>query len=370
MILEIISALFVICYTGIAIWLAAGMQRPYRRRENHPKVSIVIPARNEEDNLPILLDSLLQLDYPSDKLQVIIANDQSDDRTREIAESYEARFQCDYKVIDAFDEGNANLRGRVRPIAQAIDHATGDIFCITDADCVVPSSWIRAVTSYFVDDIGLVGGITLPHKSAAQKNLFAALETLDWAFLLGASSTLSGRGHSQAIIGNNLSISREAYEAAGTYRNIPFSITEDLALLNAVQGTGRFRSVLPADRETLMRTRPIASFPGLISQRRRWLKGGAKIKGFGLFVLIYGYLAHVTWPLWFLLFGVSGFIWLAILLLGDGAVIYRVFKLAKQRRIITLLPLYPLYAFVYPLTITISYLFTHRVKWKGRTYSD
>ncbi len=368
MIPEILVTLFALCYMGIAIWLAAGMLGPYRKREGCPKVSVVVPARDEEDNLPALLESLLQLDYPHEKLQVLIANDESEDRTREIAESYRDRFKCDYRVIDVVEEDCPNLRGRVRPIAQAIDHATGDIFCITDADCVVPRTWVRAVVRYFADGVGLVGGITLPRPETLRGNPIAVIETLDWAFLLGASATLSGRGHSQAIIGNNLSLSREAYEAAGTYRDIPFSITEDLALMHAVQETGRFRAILPADSETLMRTRPIPSLPALISQRRRWLKGGAKIKGFGFFVLAYGFLAHLLWPLWFLLFGLYGFFWLAVLLVGDGAVIYRALKLAGQRHLIVLLPFYPIYAFTYPVILVITYFFTRRIKWKGRLY--
>ncbi len=368
MILEITLLLFIVCYAVIAIWLAAGMRKPYHLRDGFPKVSIVIPARDEERDLPALLESLLRLDYPSDKLQILIANDESEDRTREVAEAYQERFQCDYRVIDAYDENNKNLQGRVRPIAQALDHATGDIFCMTDADCVVPPSWVRGVTRYFGDSVGLVGGITLPFREAARKNLVTALETLDWAFLLGASSTLSGRGQTQTIIGNNLSISREAYEAIGTYRNVPFSINEDLALMQAVQKTGRFRAIFPADSETLMRTRPIPSFRALISQRRRWFKGGNRIRSFGLFVLIYGFLAHLTLPLWFLLFDISGFLWYAVLAIGDGAVIWRVLKLSGQRRLIIFLLFYPIYAFAYPFTIALSYAFTRRIKWKGRIY--
>ena len=368
MVLEIVFTLFAVCYTGIAIWLAIGMLKPYRYRGGCPRVSVVVPARNEEHNLPALLDSLLRLDYPKENLQILIANDQSEDRTLEVAESYKDRFQCDYQVINSYDEENPNLRGRVRPIAQALDHATGDIFCITDADCVVPPTWVRAVQRCFADGVGLVGGITLPHRDAIRGNLFGLMETLDWAFLLGASATLSSRGHSQAIIGNNLSLSREAYQAAGTYRNIPFSITEDLALMQAIQETGRFRAILPADAATLMRTQPLSSFAALISQRRRWLKGSARIKGFGLFVLAYGFLAHLTWPLWFLFSGFFGFLCFAILLAGDGAVIHRVLKLARQRTLIAFLPLYPIYAFAYPLVLAVSYLFTRRVKWKGRVY--
>lgn len=368
MVFEIIFTLFVVCYTGIAIWLAVGMLKPYRHREGCPCVSVVVPARNEEHNLPPLLDSFLKLDYSKENLQILIANDQSDDRTFEVAESYKDRFQCDYRVINSYDEENPNLRGRVRPIAQALDHATGDIYCITDADCIVPPTWVRAVTRYFADGVGLVGGITLPHREAIRSNFFGVMETLDWAFLLGASATLSSRGHSQAIIGNNLSLSREAYEAAGTYRKIPFSVTEDLALMQAIQDTGRFRAILPADAATLMRTQPLSSFAALISQRRRWLKGSARIKGMGLFVLAYGFLAHLIWPLCFVFAGAYGFLCFAILLAGDGAVIYRVLKLAKQRALIALLPLYPIYAFIYPLVLAVSYLFTRRVKWKGRIY--
>jgi cellulose synthase/poly-beta-1,6-N-acetylglucosamine synthase-like glycosyltransferase len=84
-----------------ALLLMRGITRSYKRRTDEPFISIVVPVRNEEANLASLLDSLLKLDYPTHKMEIILVNDESEDRTRDIALSNASRFACSYRVIDA-----------------------------------------------------------------------------------------------------------------------------------------------------------------------------------------------------------------------------------------------------------------------------
>ncbi|RPH94595.1 glycosyltransferase, partial [candidate division KSB1 bacterium] len=180
-------ALLIAVYIGymlIAAYLSRGIRNDLGSRKDMPPVSVVIPARNEEQCLPDLLDSLLQVDYPMDRLQIIIINDQSTDRTREVAQSYQEKFQCRYDVHDVVDEPDGKLVLKTRPLAQGLDRATGEVILMTDADCIVTPSWIRTVASYFTPGVGMVCGTTLPHPQQHSRFPLTAFETLDWLFLL------------------------------------------------------------------------------------------------------------------------------------------------------------------------------------------
>ena len=72
----------------VAALIAHGIHNDYHVRPDLPELSIVVPARNEERHLGDLLNSLLALDYPAERLQIVVINDQSTDRTREVAESF------------------------------------------------------------------------------------------------------------------------------------------------------------------------------------------------------------------------------------------------------------------------------------------
>ena len=84
----VLSILISISYCVFFIWLAEGLRKSSKLKIPHvdqlPSVSIIIAARNEEENLPTLLKNLTKQSYPLDKLEVIIVNDRSTDRTEEI----------------------------------------------------------------------------------------------------------------------------------------------------------------------------------------------------------------------------------------------------------------------------------------------
>lgn len=102
-------------------------------------VSIIIPAYNEEKYLPLLLDSISKLDWPKEKLEVIVVDNGSTDNTCGIAESY----------------GTLLLQDRTKNVSGlrnlGAKHATGDILAFVDADCVVSGGWLRCASHYFND---------------------------------------------------------------------------------------------------------------------------------------------------------------------------------------------------------------------------
>lgn len=332
-----------------------------------PFVSVVVPARNEEKTLPDLLNSLSKSDYPADRMEIIIVNDQSEDRTREIAESFAESFQCSFLVIDV-DDNDTHLRAKTRPLAQGLDITRGEIILTTDADCTVSPTWIRSVVSYFAADVGMVCGTTLPRSRGGKNGPLRWFEMIDWLYLLGVSTAFSGLRIPQALIGNNFSIRKQTYEQLGTYRALSFNSIEDLSLLQAVKNTGKWKVVYPADRGLLIETRPLESFRQLIVQRRRWGRGWHNIELPGKLVLSYGGVISVVWPFFAMIFGEKFILPYIFIVLGDFSIVARMTAAYQKLGSLLLTPFYPVYRAVYGVLIALHKLLRRRIIWKERQY--
>ncbi len=115
-----------------------------------PLISVVIPAKNNEDLIGRCLASLRALDYPQDRLEIIVSDGLSADRTHEIALSYGARV-----VLD-------NRQSVVSGRNAAFRVARGEFIAISDADCTMERGWLKNSLKYFADPrVGGVGGPNL-----------------------------------------------------------------------------------------------------------------------------------------------------------------------------------------------------------------
>ncbi|GAB4330522.1 MAG: glycosyltransferase [Candidatus Abyssubacteria bacterium] len=143
--LSLAYLLFLVAGYGITLrYLTRG--KTLARVDQTPPVTVVVPAFNEEKNISRKIEDLLALEYPSDKLEILIVNNSSDDRTREIAESYPV------KVLDS-------TRGKINAINEGVRHAQSEIVAVTDADTLLNRDAIGSIVTCFASDtIGAVGG--------------------------------------------------------------------------------------------------------------------------------------------------------------------------------------------------------------------
>ncbi|MCP4753798.1 MAG: mycofactocin system glycosyltransferase [Proteobacteria bacterium] len=120
-----------------------------RQLSEHPSVSIIIPIRNRPDEIRACLGSLEQLDYPGDKLEIIVVDDASIDHTPEVVKE----FPVDLIQLEENRQASycRNLAAR---------KASGEVLAFIDSDCTASPSWLRELLPAFRDpSVGAVGGL-------------------------------------------------------------------------------------------------------------------------------------------------------------------------------------------------------------------
>jgi cellulose synthase/poly-beta-1,6-N-acetylglucosamine synthase-like glycosyltransferase len=135
----------------VLLWLEVHFRnRPFPGAAITPTVSVIIAAHNEQSSLPAKLENLRLMDYPQDRLQVIVASDGSTDRTADIL--YEHASTIDSVILES-------ANGKASAINQAIRLATGEIFVFLDARQRVALDAISNLVSCFADpNVGAVSG--------------------------------------------------------------------------------------------------------------------------------------------------------------------------------------------------------------------
>jgi cellulose synthase/poly-beta-1,6-N-acetylglucosamine synthase-like glycosyltransferase len=254
-----------------------------------PTVSVVVPARNEEGTIERCVRSLMATMYPANRFEVIVVNDRSTDGTGEVLQRLQGEFAAlrVHNTIETHD--NTNLQGKTRALHQGIEHSDGDVVMMTDADCVVQPTWVRHVAELFVHpDVALVPSFTVIQAHT----VFARMQGLEWVFNHTMASAGIGLGQPLGCFGNNLSVRRSVYDAFGGYARIPFSVTEDLAMLQAVARLPNQQIRYVCDEQTRVETLPCPTLSAFVKQHRRWVLGG---RALGWRATVFVALASAVW---------------------------------------------------------------------------
>jgi len=150
----IFAAIIVYTYVGYTLLIpiiALFFQRRLMKKDIEPKVTFLITAYNEERSITAKLEDTLSLDYPKDKLEVMVASDGSTDRTDEIVKGF-----ADRGVVLKRVEGRV---GKTATQNEAVKAATGDIIIFSDATTKYSKDAIRKIVRNYADEaVGAVSG--------------------------------------------------------------------------------------------------------------------------------------------------------------------------------------------------------------------
>jgi cellulose synthase/poly-beta-1,6-N-acetylglucosamine synthase-like glycosyltransferase len=310
------------------------------------------------------LESILKIKYPKSFLDVIIINDHSTDKTYAYAQAYAEK--CDHISVLNISTDSEGLTGKMNALAQGIERARGEIILITDADCLVPPDWVEHYVSYFTPDVGMVGGLTVLESGG----FFAKLQGLDWIFLQAIASGTAGIALPITILGNNFAFRKKAYREVGGFSKIGFSVTEDMALLNAIYRETKWKIKYPLTKDTAIKSEPAPTLKSFYQQRKRWITGGRKVSWWGYFLMFSAYSAHLLmlllWPV--NLMSTLAFILVVLCLVADFILLYTILGRIKRKRLLLLFIFFELFYIFYTLSLALLFIVPVRVHWKGRKF--
>ncbi len=238
-----------ILYALFILWLWRGVQRlePLVPSTSRPFVSVIVAARNEAQNLPGLLDALRTQSYPTDRLELIVVDDDSTDETYSILSHHTTRMQnlVPLQVAEVPDGWSPKKWA----LTTAIKAARGEIIVTTDADCLPGSQWVETMVGCFDDPaVGLVMG-PAPVMTSSLGRWYEAL-FLDSISLDALAAGGASNGLALTCTGRNLAYRKQTFEDVGGFSGVEHLVSgDDDLLLHKISGAGwgiRFALALSA----------------------------------------------------------------------------------------------------------------------------
>jgi cellulose synthase/poly-beta-1,6-N-acetylglucosamine synthase-like glycosyltransferase len=332
------------------------------RQDFLPRVSVLLAVRNEAHNIISCLQSFEALDYPKEKIEILIGDDASEDSTEQLILGFIAG-KPNYQLLSIRSKlGMAGAKGNV--LAHLAHQAKGDFFFITDADVRVPAVWVHGLLASWSENTATVSGSAV----IAGNSLLSKFQCVDWITAFGMIHAAQHTGIPVTAVGNNMMVQREAYFEAGGYENIPFSVTEDFDLHEVVRKLGwRNKNLLNPDILTV--TQPIKGFSNMMQQRKRWMHGAVRLPFILIFLLS---LQSAFFPL--LVTGLLCFPKISLAFWFIKFLLQNLFLLLVLKRVghpVSLLKyalLYEIYSGLCAFILIIYYFLPLKTNWKGREY--
>ncbi len=226
--------------------------------------SVLVPVRNEAENIINLLKDLEDQNYPVNQFEVIVADDHSEDGTARLVESYSKKSSLKIKLIRLSDQ-----EGKKAAITTAISHASNEFILATDGDCRLPENWIKAFASCYDQNEGtlmVTGPVLMPVD-----NLFTSIQSMEFSALIGFGGASLQMGLAGTCNGANISYRKDTFQKVGGYRgNEKIPSGDDEFLMFKIFNKYNKGITFLKSAEAVVRTQPKKNLKDLVNQRIRW----------------------------------------------------------------------------------------------------
>jgi len=239
-------------------FVAGKKQEKFLFNDNElPMVSVIIPVWNEEGSIEKTLKTILDSDYPKDKLEIIVVDDGSEDESLKIAKRFKS------KIVKVYSKENG---GKGDALNYGIDKCKGEIIFTMDADTFVPRHSLKRMVRYFKnEDVMLVSPAILVHNP---KTILERIQHVEFLLGLFLRKTFSFLNAIHITPGAFSAIRKTFFDKYGGYD--VGNITEDLELTLRVQSHGyKVENAPDAPAYAIA----AGKFIELAKQRRRWYVG-------------------------------------------------------------------------------------------------
>ena len=335
-------------------------------------ISVIVPARNEQENIRCCLDSLSKQDYPGEAFEIIVVDDYSTDRTAAIVAQTTRSNLTLLKMSELLDTPPV-VAFKKKAIELGIARAKGRLIATIDADCEAPPNWLRSLAYQFEKKGAVfVAGPVGFHRERTPLEKFQSLDILGMMVITGAG--IQG-GFMHMCNGANLAYDRQAFYAVKGFDGIDHLASgDDMLLLQKIAARYPGRIAFVKDRAALVLTRAKPDLNSFFGQRLRWATKSAAYREklvtaiLGVVFLYCGYLAVTLLLIPFL--GESMiFLFLLMLLvkcLADYWLLSKATAFFERRDLLKSFFRSQLYHILYIIIVGAAANLVKTYEWKGR----
>ena len=368
MILPSIIIVLFVAYSVLIIYYWLGWRNIPKfispGKKNTTRISVIIPARNEEANIRNLLASLEQQTYNKDLYEVIVADDHSTDSTVEIVQ--QSRYARMVQV-----PGEAIHSSKKKAIETGIGIAKGDLIVTTDADCIAPKNWLQAIAAFKEENnsVFIAAPVLVQHNSS----LLQLFQTIDFLVLQGITGASVHKRVHPMCNGANLAYEKKAFYEVNGFSGIDnIASGDDMLLMNKMMKKYPNRVHYLKSKEAIVITQPMKSWISFFRQRTRWASKVFYYKNMKIFLaLLLVYLFNLS----FLVLLAAGFAepryWIFLACLWVGKTIIEFPFVASVTSFFNRSSLLKYFFIFQPLHILYTIIAglmgqTGKYEWKGR----
>ena len=284
----IICLLLIISYTAIIIyyaiawlslpnWQLATTQPIPKGLADSPitaQLSIIIPARNEEDNIGACIQSILNQSYSKNLYEIIVVNDHSTDATASIVKTFN---EPNIKCVDLINFiGNETNSFKKKGIEVGIAQANGELIITTDADCVAPPNWLQTIAAFYEEkkpDLIVMPVSIFPSPSGVGLGVrfIEIFQALDFMTLQGITGSAVHKKIHSMCNGANLAYTKKAFNTVNGFAGINnIASGDDMMLMHKIYSENKKGIVYLKSAAVIVQTKPGKTITEFINQRIRW----------------------------------------------------------------------------------------------------
>lgn len=368
MILTAIIILITISYVSMIFAFTVGLKRVLCKRNDslkkEIKISVIIAFKDEETNLPVLLDTLSNQTLPQESFEVILVDDHSSDDSFSVANGFCSKFQ-NIKVV----ESPVDSIGKKAALTFGVDLASNPLIVFTDADCIPTIFWLEAISGIASRGSSfIIGAVVMnPINSFARK-----LQSLEYSSLMASAAGSCGIGRPIMASSANLAFRNDLLKIDAESMTPEVSSGDDMFLLHRAKKLKNCNVEFMNDPRSIVQTTTEPSIAKTLSQRKRWASKSVYYKDFdtiytGFVVLVFNLMLVMLF--FASILNVKCLVYLFILLtiksFVDYPLINKYLKFTAQGKLLRIfLPLQMLY----PFYVVYSFFVGIAIKgyWKGR----
>ncbi|TRX39496.1 glycosyltransferase family 2 protein [Flavobacterium restrictum] len=328
------------------------------------KFSILVPFRNEAQNLPFLLESFSKLNYPTELFEVLLIDDFSSDRF--VVQNLPF-------TVTVIKNSRISNSPKKDAITTAVKFVKNDWIITTDADCIVNENWLLTLDNYIQNhDVSMLAGAV---TYACNNSFLYHFQQLDLASLQGATIGSFGLGKGFMCNGANFAYTKTFFLALNGFEgNDSIASGDDVFLLQKAIAKNPKAVHYLKSKNTIVTTKPLNDWKSLFYQRVRWASKTGSYQsrfGKGLAVVVFAGNLNLVFGFGFLVLSWVSFQNIVLLFLlkfiVDTVLIYKANIFLTTNRILFLVWSSLWYPF-FSVSVAL-YSFFGKYEWKGRRFS-